>query len=148
MCVLGCGGVLYGDHGSFASPNYPGTYPNSSHCEWAIRAPRGRLLTVTFAQIYIDDPGSCQNNYLKLYDSPDASGQPVGPYCGPVGGGGSSPCGPGIKLSSVTFIHFISLLFVQESNIAPFTASSHEVFVVFHAQAASLPSGFRLTWSS
>lgn len=89
MCVLGCGGVLYGDHGSFASPNYPGTYPNSSHCEWAIRAPRGRLLTVTFAQIYIDDPGSCQNNYLKLYDSPDASGQPVGPYCGPVGGVGS-----------------------------------------------------------
>uniref|UniRef100_H3C1W8 CUB domain-containing protein n=1 Tax=Tetraodon nigroviridis TaxID=99883 RepID=H3C1W8_TETNG len=114
----GCGGALYGDHGSFTSPNYPGTYPNGSHCEWSVTAPRGRLPTVTFAQIYIDDPGSCQNNYLKLYDGPDASSQPVGPYCGP------------------------------ETNIAPFTASSHQVFVVFHAQSASLPSGFRLTWSS
>lgn len=53
------------------------------------------------------------------------------------------------KLSSVMFtFHLFSLLFVQETNIAPFTASSHEVFVVFHAQSASLPSGFRLTWSS
>lgn len=84
-CVLGCGGTLYGDHGTFTSPNFPGTYPNSTHCEWSITAPRGRLVTVTFAQIYIDDPGSCQNNYLKLYDGPDASSQPVGPYCGAVG---------------------------------------------------------------
>lgn len=84
-CVLGCGGTLYGDHGTFTSPNFPGTYPNGSHCEWSITAPRGRLVTVTFAQIYIDDPGSCQNNYLKLYDGPDASSQPVGPYCGAVG---------------------------------------------------------------
>lgn len=83
-CVLGCGGTLYGDHGTFTSPNFPGTYPNGSHCEWSITAPRGRLVTVTFAQIYIDDPGSCQNNYLKLYDGPDASSQPVGPYCGAV----------------------------------------------------------------
>lgn len=84
-CVLGCGGTLYGDHGTFTSPNFPGTYPNGSHCEWSITAPRGRLVTVTFAQIYIDDPGSCQNNYLKLYDGPDASSQLVGPYCGAVG---------------------------------------------------------------
>lgn len=85
VCVLGCGGTLYGDHGSFTSPNFPGTYPNSTHCEWSIAAPRGLAVTVTFAQISIDDPGSCQNNYLKLYDGPDASSQPVGPYCGLVG---------------------------------------------------------------
>ncbi|XP_069007315.1 cubilin [Embiotoca jacksoni] len=114
----GCGGTLFGDHGSFSSPNYPGSYPNGTHCEWGIRAPPGRVVTVTFAQIGIDDPGNCQNNFLKLYDGPDASSQPVGPYCG------------------------------AETNIAPFTASSHHVFVVFQAQYSTLPSGFRLTWSS
>lgn len=43
---------------------------------------------------------------------------------------------------------FLLPLFVQETNIAPFTASSHRVYIVFHAQYATLPSGFRLTWSS
>uniref|UniRef100_A0A3Q3W0B5 Cubilin n=1 Tax=Mola mola TaxID=94237 RepID=A0A3Q3W0B5_MOLML len=114
----GCGGTLFGDHGSFSSPNYPGTYPNNTHCEWSIVAPRGRVVTVTFAQISIDDPGDCQNNYLKLYNGPDSSSPPVGPYCG------------------------------VETNIAPFTASSHQVFIVFQAQYATLPSGFRLVWSS
>ncbi|XP_037612385.1 cubilin [Sebastes umbrosus] len=114
----GCGGTLYGDHGSFSSPNYPGTYPNGTNCEWGITAPRGRVVTITFAQISIDDPGDCQNNFLKLYNGPDASSPPVGPYCG------------------------------VETNIAPFTASSHQVYVVFRAQYATLPSGFRLTWSS
>uniref|UniRef100_A0A4W4F6Q8 Cubilin n=1 Tax=Electrophorus electricus TaxID=8005 RepID=A0A4W4F6Q8_ELEEL len=114
----GCGGQLYGDHGSFTSPEYPGTYANGTHCEWAIRAPSGRVVTVTFNQISIDDPGDCQNNYLKLYDGPDASSPFVGPYCG------------------------------TETNIAPFRATSHHVFIVFHTQSVVLPSGFRLTWSS
>ncbi|XP_030624670.1 LOW QUALITY PROTEIN: cubilin [Chanos chanos] len=114
----GCGGVLYGDHGSFTSPDFPGTYANGTSCEWSIRAPTGRVVTVTFNQISIDDPGDCQNNYLKLYDGPDASTPPIGPYCG------------------------------METNIAPFTASSHHVFIQFRAQYAVLPSGFRLTWNS
>ncbi|XP_053714419.1 cubilin isoform X1 [Synchiropus splendidus] len=114
----GCGGTLYGDHGTFASPNYPGTYPNMTHCEWAIKAPRGRVVTVTFNQISIDDPGSCQSSYLMLYDGPSATSRPVGPYCG------------------------------MESNIAPFRATSHHVYIVFQAEYASLPSGFRLTWTS
>ncbi|MEQ2181736.1 hypothetical protein GOODEAATRI_014560, partial [Goodea atripinnis] len=79
-----CGGILYGDHGSFSSPEYPGSYPNNTHCEWSIKAPRGRVVTITFAQISIDDPGDCQNNFLKLYDGPDTSSPPVGPYCGVV----------------------------------------------------------------
>nr|XP_046226989.1 cubilin [Scatophagus argus] len=114
----GCGGTLYGDHGSFSSPNFPGTYPNGTHCEWHITAPRGHVVTITFAQISIDDPGDCQNNFLELYDGPDTSSLPVGPYCG------------------------------METNIAPFTASSHQVSIIFQAQYATLPSGFRLIWSS
>ncbi|ELK28521.1 Cubilin [Myotis davidii] len=101
-----CGGTLYGDHGSFTSPGYPGTYPNHTHCEWAITAPAGRLVTVNFYFISIDDPGDCVQNYLLLYDGPDVNSPSSGPYCG------------------------------TDTNIAPFVASSHRVFVEFHAEYA------------
>src|SRR4029434_131059 len=42
----------------------------------------------------------------------------------------------------------VCLFPLQETNIAPFTASSHHVYIQFHAEYATLPSGFRLTWSS
>lgn len=83
-CASGCGGILHGNHGSFSSPNYPGTYPNNTNCVWDIKAPRGRVVTITFDQISIDDPGDCQSNFLKLYDGRDDSLPPVGPYCGMV----------------------------------------------------------------
>ncbi|XP_074049030.1 cubilin [Macrotis lagotis] len=115
---FGCGGTLYGDAGSVTSPGYPGTYENNTHCEWTITAPAGRTLTVSFYFISIDDPGDCIHNYLILYDGPDASSPSSGPYCG------------------------------VDTNIAPFVASSHRVFIQFHAEYAVSPSAFRLTWSS
>ncbi|NP_001003148.2 cubilin precursor [Canis lupus familiaris] len=114
----GCGGTLYGDSGSFTSPGYPGTYPNNTDCEWAIIAPAGRPVTVTFYFISIDDPGDCVQNYLILYDGPDANSPSFGPYCG------------------------------ADTNIAPFVASSHRVFIKFHAEYAVYPSAIRLTWDS
>ena len=35
--ILDCGGILTGDLGLFASPNYPSDYSNSLDCEWVIR---------------------------------------------------------------------------------------------------------------
>ncbi|XP_043916230.1 cubilin-like [Protopterus annectens] len=113
-----CGGVLFGDHGSFTSPEYPGTYGNNTDCEWRIRAPSGRVITITFVFVSIDDPGNCVHNYLTLYNAPDATSPVRGPYCG------------------------------IETNIAPFTSSSNQLFIRFHAEYATLPSGFRLTWST
>uniref|UniRef100_A0A8C3CRJ2 Cubilin n=1 Tax=Cairina moschata TaxID=8855 RepID=A0A8C3CRJ2_CAIMO len=114
----GCGGTLYGSSGTFASPSYPSTYQNNTDCEWAITAPKGRIVTVNFDFISIDDPGDCSNNYLILYSGPDASYPPAGPYCG------------------------------MDTNIAPFTATSHQVYIKFHAEYATLPSGFQLSWRS
>lgn len=114
----GCGGTLYGDSGSVTSPGYPGTYPNNTHCEWAILAPAGRPVTISFYFISIDDPGECVQNYLLLYDGPDANSPSSGPYCG------------------------------ADTDIAPFVASSHRVFIKFHAEYATRPSALRLTWAS
>ncbi|NP_001072.2 cubilin precursor [Homo sapiens] len=114
----GCGGTLYGDRGSFTSPGYPGTYPNNTYCEWVLVAPAGRLVTINFYFISIDDPGDCVQNYLTLYDGPNASSPSSGPYCG------------------------------GDTSIAPFVASSNQVFIKFHADYARRPSAFRLTWDS
>uniref|UniRef100_A0A8C5UZ61 Cubilin n=1 Tax=Microcebus murinus TaxID=30608 RepID=A0A8C5UZ61_MICMU len=114
----GCGGTLYGDRGALASPGYPGTYPNHTHCEWALTAPAGRAVTVSFHFVSIDDPGDCTRSYLTLYDGPSADSPAYGPYCG------------------------------ADTSIAPFVASSNRVFIKFHADSAERPSAFRLTWDS
>uniref|UniRef100_A0A8C9LFB5 Cubilin n=1 Tax=Pavo cristatus TaxID=9049 RepID=A0A8C9LFB5_PAVCR len=114
----GCGGTLYGSTGTFASPRYPATYRNNTDCEWAITVPKGRTVTVNFDFISIDDPGDCSSNYLILYNGPDTSYPQAGPYCG------------------------------MDTNIAPFTATSHQVYVKFHAEYVTSPSGFRLSWMS
>ncbi|XP_019353396.2 cubilin [Alligator mississippiensis] len=114
----GCGGTLYGETGSFTSPDYPATYQNNTDCEWVIFAPKGRTVKVNFVFINIDDPGDCIRNYLILYNGPNATYPPTGPYCG------------------------------MDTNIASFTATSHQVFIKFHAEYVTLPSGFLLTWTS
>ncbi|KAM6215214.1 cubilin [Rhynchocyon petersi] len=116
--LSGCGGTLYGDSGSFTSPNYPDTYPNNTHCEWLITAPAGRAVTVHFYFINIDDPGDCVQNYLILYDGPHAESPATGPYCG------------------------------ADTDIAAAVFSSNQVFVQFHAEYVVQPSAFRLTWDS
>ncbi|XP_004860031.1 cubilin [Heterocephalus glaber] len=115
---FGCGGILRGDSGSLASPGYPGSYPNHTHCEWALSAPSGRPLSVSFYLVSIDDPGDCALNYLVLHDGPDATFPAAGPYCG------------------------------ADTSIAPFVASSSRVFIVFHAEYSTHPSAFRLMWHS
>ncbi|KAL8165123.1 UNVERIFIED_CONTAM: hypothetical protein K2H54_029892 [Gekko kuhli] len=81
----GCGGTLYGEAGSLTSPEYPASYPNQTDCEWIIKAPRGRIVTINFVFINIEDPGDCTRNYLILYNGPDSSHPQIGPYCGTPG---------------------------------------------------------------
>ncbi|NWX82451.1 CUBN protein, partial [Nothoprocta pentlandii] len=114
----GCGGTLYGSTGSVASPGYPATYPNNTDCAWTLTVPTRRSVTVSFDFVSIEDPGDCSRNYLLLYSGPDASYPPVGPFCG------------------------------TDTNIAPFTAPSHQIYIKFHAEYVTLPSGFQLSWTS
>ncbi|KAJ7357565.1 zymogen binding [Desmophyllum pertusum] len=43
-----CGGPLVGTSGNFASPNYPGNYPNNAYCVWTITVPQGSQLRIDF----------------------------------------------------------------------------------------------------
>lgn len=68
-----------------ASPEYPASYNNQTDCEWMVKAPKGRVVTINFAFISIDDAGDCVANYLILYNGPNSTFAPMGPYCGMVG---------------------------------------------------------------
>ncbi|KAM8967664.1 cubilin [Pelodytes ibericus] len=116
--LKGCGGTLFGDHGSFTSPDYPDSYSNNTDCEWQIVAPLGKLVRLDFATFNIDGPSNCEQNYLKVYNGPDATFPIKGIFCG------------------------------MGMNIAPINATSHEIFIKFHAEYTTLPSGFRLTWTT
>ena len=37
LYISECGGILTGDQGLFASPNYPSNYPTLVDCEWVVR---------------------------------------------------------------------------------------------------------------
>ncbi|CAM9531973.1 unnamed protein product [Lampetra fluviatilis] len=114
----GCGGILHGDHGSFTSPDFPGTYPNNSTCEWLLEVAVHRRATLRFPVFHVDDPGDCERNYVMVHDGPNISSPPVGTFCG------------------------------QNDNIADFTSSGYQLFVRFQAEGSSVPAGFRLTWTS
>ncbi|XP_075684851.1 cubilin [Rhinoderma darwinii] len=114
----GCGGTLFGDHGSFTSPEYPGSYGNNTDCEWTISAPLGRTVRIRFAAFSIDDPGDCEKNYVRIYDGPVSTSPLIRTFCG------------------------------LDGNIASFNTTSHHVFVKFHADYAVIPSYFRIIWSS
>ena len=39
---------------SIISPNYPSNYPDNSDCEWAITAPQGFFITLTFPDFDVE----------------------------------------------------------------------------------------------
>ncbi|XP_063777593.1 cubilin [Pseudophryne corroboree] len=114
----GCGGTVFGDHGSFTSPEYPGSYSNNTECEWTIVAPLGRAVTIHITDFSIDDSGDCESNYLSIYN-------------------GTLPTSP-----------LIRKICGLEGNIAPVTVTSHQVLVRLHADYAIIRSYVRVTWSS
>ncbi|KAG8573749.1 hypothetical protein GDO81_012532 [Engystomops pustulosus] len=114
----GCGGTLFGDHGSFTSPEYPASYGNNTDCEWTVAAPSGRTISLGFPAFTIDDPGNCEKNYLRIYDGPDAASTLLRTLCG------------------------------SDGDLAEVNGSSHHMFIKFHADYAVIPSFFRIVWSS
>ncbi|KAM9307657.1 cubilin [Gastrophryne carolinensis] len=80
--LTGCGGTLFGDYGSFTSPEYPASYTNNTDCEWTIVAPMGRSVRIEFTELSIDDPGDCENNYIRFNNGPLSTSPVIGSFCG------------------------------------------------------------------
>ncbi|XP_043375310.1 LOW QUALITY PROTEIN: deleted in malignant brain tumors 1 protein [Dermochelys coriacea] len=75
-----CGGVLQYSSGTFQSPFYPGNYPNNADCVWEIEAVSNYLITLSFRDISTEG-GSCQYDYIEIYDGPLYTSPLLGKIC-------------------------------------------------------------------
>ncbi|XP_026558258.1 discoidin, CUB and LCCL domain-containing protein 1-like isoform X1 [Pseudonaja textilis] len=77
----GCGhSVLTSYSGTLSSKNFPGTYPNSTSCEWQIHGEEGSPLSLAFGDMDIEASEQCKYGFLLL--SSPSDGSSFGPFCG------------------------------------------------------------------
>uniref|UniRef100_A0A8C5RLW2 Uncharacterized protein n=1 Tax=Laticauda laticaudata TaxID=8630 RepID=A0A8C5RLW2_LATLA len=77
----GCGhSVLTSYSGTLSSKNFPGTYPNSTSCEWQIYGEEGSPLSLAFGDMDIEASEQCKYGFLLL--SSPSDGSSFGPFCG------------------------------------------------------------------
>ncbi|GCB63624.1 hypothetical protein scyTo_0009690 [Scyliorhinus torazame] len=79
----GCGHTVLGpESGTFASINYPQTYPNNTVCEWEIRVQPSQRIIFRFGDFDIEDSTSCHLSYLRLYNGIGPGRSEIDKYCG------------------------------------------------------------------
>ncbi|XP_045485243.1 cubilin-like [Pieris rapae] len=76
-----CGGTISSEEGSFASPNYPLSYPLGTDCEWTLRASPGNSMYITFEAFNIVYSDRCNEDYLEIREN-NGGGRLLGAYCG------------------------------------------------------------------
>ncbi|KAH9492504.1 hypothetical protein Btru_026018 [Bulinus truncatus] len=88
-----CGGLIDSvSTGVIQSTNYSNNYPANQNCTWKVTVRIGKTIRLQFSEPFnIVNNGSCQNDYLKLYNGPSSSSPPLlvngslntdGIYCG------------------------------------------------------------------
>ncbi|XP_048350583.1 discoidin, CUB and LCCL domain-containing protein 2 isoform X3 [Sphaerodactylus townsendi] len=79
----GCGHTVFGpESGTFASINYPHTYPNNTVCEWEIRVKPEQRVQLKFGHFDIDDSDPCHSSYVRVYNGIGPTRTEIGKYCG------------------------------------------------------------------
>ena len=71
-----------GQEGVIESANYPRNYGPLQNYYWRISAPQGKRIEVTFDDVDIEYSRNCDEDFLKVYDSSDATGDVLKTYCG------------------------------------------------------------------
>lgn len=78
--------TVTGSSGSFSSPNYPSSYPNSVTCRWIIKVPEGYLVRLSLQSFQLETcalPSPvCSCDHLEVKDGTDGSSKQLGRYCG------------------------------------------------------------------
>ncbi|XP_021351138.1 suppressor of tumorigenicity 14 protein homolog [Mizuhopecten yessoensis] len=57
-------------------------YPDNLNCRWAINAPPGKVITLTFNDFDVEKDSNCDYDYLKIYDGSSAHAHIIETYCG------------------------------------------------------------------
>ncbi len=57
------------EYGSFATPNYPDSYPTNLTYRWTINAPDGTSIQLNFTDFYVEPNKKCLYDYVIINDS-------------------------------------------------------------------------------
>ena len=80
--------MLSGTNGSFSSPQYPLSYPNSVKCTWIIEVPAGHKVRLQFDSFRLETctvPSVCTCDHVEVRDGRDESARSLGKFCGDNG---------------------------------------------------------------
>ena len=73
-------------NGSFYSPNYPYSYPNSETCRWTITVPHGHIVRLKFQFFRLKScflpSSSCKCDHFEVRDGTSGNSKLLGRYCG------------------------------------------------------------------
>lgn len=76
-----CGGDFTAPSGTFTSPGYPDSYPQSAECVWTIVVSAGSRVQMSFSMFDIEDSSNCVNDFLEVREE-DENGALMGRFCG------------------------------------------------------------------
>ncbi|XP_046392545.1 cubilin-like [Ischnura elegans] len=76
-----CGGQLRAEHGAFATPGIPGSYPSNAECIWTINTSPGNKAMVSFRSLDVEASSGCDKDYVEIREG-DSAGTLMGVYCG------------------------------------------------------------------
>ncbi|XP_053486078.1 procollagen C-endopeptidase enhancer 2 [Ictalurus furcatus] len=79
--VFTCGGNITGTSGLVGSQGYPGVYPPNTKCVWRITVPQGKVVSLTFRSLDLENDRLCRYDYVDVYDG-FVNSQRLGRFCG------------------------------------------------------------------
>ncbi|XP_020802550.1 LOW QUALITY PROTEIN: cubilin homolog [Drosophila serrata] len=63
-----CGGTISTRNGVIQSPNYPGNYPEGSHCEWQVEVSKHHRIVFEVQDLDLEAGYSCSWDYLEAFE--------------------------------------------------------------------------------
>ncbi|CAN7938348.1 unnamed protein product, partial [Ixodes hexagonus] len=76
-----CGATITSLAGSFASPDFPDSYPHSRDCVWTLSAASGNMMSLTFSAWDLEESEFCNKDYVEIREK-SAAGTLFGRFCG------------------------------------------------------------------
>ena len=124
--VIACGGELSSEEGRFASPGYPGNYPDRAECVWILGGAPGNKVRLTFLSLDIEESTGCNGDYVEIHAGSE-EGTLLGHYCG-------SDVPDGIQSTSI-------------ANVTGTSLEAETLWIKFNSDAIGTRSGFLAQYS-
>eukprot|EP00794_Sanderia_malayensis_P003246 gene3246-3727_t len=79
--IIGCSGMYTAENGTFATPNYPSSYPINRMCKFMIKVAPGRRIQLNFSEIDVETHTTCRFDYVEIYNGNDETAPLIQRYC-------------------------------------------------------------------